>query len=319
MADLEPIAYSDAKIRAILERVKTIALVGASANWNRPSYFVMKYLQGKGYRVIPVNPGIAGKRLLGEMAYASLRDIPDKVDMVDVFRRSEDTAPIVEDAVAIGAEVVWMQLGVRNDAAAKIAEAAGLEVIMNRCPKIEFGRLGGELSWSGVNSGIIQNRPPAAPLQRRVKTRPAPSAQSGLRLRDARDPCRRRARSDHRRAVDPDLSDDGLCVRRRRPRRLALQPAQFRLHLFAPDQSDRVGAGRAHRRARRRPRRGRRRFRTCGAVSDLLHADGAGRRIRRVAQPLRRLAHPVRPLVQEAWLDLPFRRSDRPREFPPAR
>ena len=175
MADLEPIAYSDAKIRAILERVKTIALVGASANWNRPSYFVMKYLQGKGYRVIPVNPGIAGKTLLGEMAYASLRDIPDKVDMVDVFRRSEDAAPIVEDAVAIGAKVVWMQLGVRNDAAAKIAEAAGLEVIMNRCPKIEFGRLGGELSWSGVNSGIIQNRPPAAPLQRRVKTRPAPA------------------------------------------------------------------------------------------------------------------------------------------------
>ena len=175
MADLEPIAYSDAKIRAILERVRTIALVGASANWNRPSYFVMKYLQGKGYRVIPVNPGIAGKPLLGEMAYASLRDIPDKVDMVDVFRRSEEAPPIVADAIAIGAKVVWMQLGVRNEAAAKIAEAAGLEVIMNRCPKIEFGRLGGELSWSGVNSGIIQNRPPSAPLQRRVKSHPAPS------------------------------------------------------------------------------------------------------------------------------------------------
>jgi O-acetylhomoserine (thiol)-lyase len=176
MAGLEPISYSDAKIRSILERVKTIALVGASANWNRPSYFVMKYLQGKGYRVIPVNPGIAGKPLLGEMAYASLRDIPDKVDMVDVFRRSEDAAPIVADAIAIGAKVVWMQLGVRDDAAAKTAEAAGLEVIMNRCPKIEFGRLGGELSWSGVNSGIIQNRPPAAPLQRRTKSRPAPAA-----------------------------------------------------------------------------------------------------------------------------------------------
>src|SRR6202046_4188816 len=175
MADLEPIAYPDAKIRAILERVRTIALVGASANWNRPSYFVMKYLQGKGYRVIPVNPGIAGKPLLGEMAYGSPPDIPDKAARVDVFRRSEDTAPIVEDAIAIGAKVVWMQLGVRNDAAAKIAEAADLEVIMNRCPKIEFGRLGGELSWSGVNSGIIQNRPPAAPLQRRVKSRPAPS------------------------------------------------------------------------------------------------------------------------------------------------
>src|SRR6202020_3020956 len=176
----EPIPYSDAKIRAILERVKTIALVGASANWNRRSYFVMKYLQGKGYRVIPVNPGIAGKPLLGEMAYGSLRDIPDKVDMVDVFRRSEDTAPIVEDAIAIGAKVVWMQLGVRNDAAAKIAEAADLEVIMNRCPKIEFGRLGGELSWSGVNSGIIRNKPAQAPTDRqrtdrRSQPRPLPA------------------------------------------------------------------------------------------------------------------------------------------------
>ena len=176
MPDLEPIPYSDAKIRSILERVKTIALVGASANWNRPSYFVMKYLQGKGYRVIPVNPGIAGKTLLGEKVYASLRDIPDQVDMIDLFRNSDAAPGVVADAIAIGAKVVWMQLGVRNDEAAKTAEAAGLEVIMNRCPKIEFGRLGGELSWSGVNSGIIQNRPPAAPLQRRAKSRPAPSA-----------------------------------------------------------------------------------------------------------------------------------------------
>ena len=176
MPDLEPIPYSDAKIRSILERVKTIALVGASANWNRPSYFVMKYLQGKGYRVIPVNPGIAGKTLLGEKVYASLRDIPDHVDMIDLFRNPDEAPGVVADAIAIGAKVVWMQLGVRNDAAAKTAEAAGIEVIMNRCPKIEFGRLGGELSWSGVNSGIIQNRPPAAPLQRRTKSRPAPSA-----------------------------------------------------------------------------------------------------------------------------------------------
>src|ERR1700751_2122250 len=175
MADLEPIPYSDAKIRSILERVRTVALVGASANWNRPSYFVMKYLQGKGYRVIPVNPGLAGKPLLGEMAYASLRDIPDPVDMVDVFRNSDEAPGIVADAIAIGAKVVWMQLGVRNDEAAKTAEAAGLEVIMNRCPKIEFGRLGGELSWSGVNSGIIRNRAPAPPLPRRVRERPAPS------------------------------------------------------------------------------------------------------------------------------------------------
>ena len=174
MADLEPIPYSDAKIRSILERVRTIAMVGASPNWNRPSYFVMKYLQGKGYRVIPVNPGVAGKTLLGETVYASLRDIPDKVDMVDMFRTSREAPAIVADAIAIGAKVMWMQLGVRNDDAATTAEAAGIEVIMNRCPKIEFGRLGGELSWSGVNSGIIRNRAPAPPLPRRTKSRPAP-------------------------------------------------------------------------------------------------------------------------------------------------
>ena len=109
MADLEPIPYSDAKIRAILERVKTIALVGASANWNRPSYFVMKYLQGKGYRVIPVNPAIAGKTLLGEKVYASLRDIHDKVDMVDMFRTSAEAPGVVADAIAIGAKALWMR------------------------------------------------------------------------------------------------------------------------------------------------------------------------------------------------------------------
>ena len=174
MSTLDPIPYSDAKIRSILERVRRIAMVGASSNWDRPSYFVMKYLQGKGYRVIPVNPGIAGQQLLGETVYASLRDIPEPVDMVDVFRPSAETPAIVEDAIAIGAPVVWMQLGIRNDEAAAAAERAGIEVIMNRCPKIEFGRLGGELSWSGVNSGIIQNRAPQAPRQRPVRDR-APS------------------------------------------------------------------------------------------------------------------------------------------------
>jgi len=175
MADLEPIPYSDGKIRAILERVKTIAMVGASSNWTRPSYFVMKYLQGKGYRVIPVNPTAAGQNLLGETVYASLKDIPDKVDMVDMFRAATEAPGVVADAIAIGAKVVWMQLGIRNDEAAAVGEAAGIEVIMNRCPKIEFGRLGGELSWSGVNSGIIQNRAPVAPRPRRVKERPAAS------------------------------------------------------------------------------------------------------------------------------------------------
>ena len=176
MTAVDPIPYSDAKIRRILSTVRTIAMVGASSNWNRPSYFVMKYLQGKGYRVIPVNPGTAGKEQLGETVYASLRDIPVPVDMVDVFRASDQVGPVVDDAIAIGAKVVWMQLGVRNDEAAARAEAAGIEVIMNRCPKIEFGRLGGELSWSGVNSGIIRNHAPEAPTERKAKPRPLPSA-----------------------------------------------------------------------------------------------------------------------------------------------
>src|SRR3977135_4108498 len=175
MSQLDPIPYSDAQIRGVLERVRTIAMVGASSNWNRPSYFVMKYLQGKGYRVIPVNPGIAGQELLGEKVYASLRDIPDQVDMVDVFRAAKETPAIVKDAIAIGPPVVGRQLGIRNDEAAATGEAAGIEIIMNRCPKIEFGRLAGELSWSGVNSSIIQNRAPQAPRARRAQERPARS------------------------------------------------------------------------------------------------------------------------------------------------
>src|SRR6201996_2477130 len=176
MAAVDPIPYADVKIRRILSTVRTIAMVGASSNWNRPSYFVMKYLQGKGYRVIPVNPSTAGTEQLGERVYASLRDIPDEIDMVDVFRASDAVEPIVDDAIAVGAKVVWMQLGVRNDAAAAKAEAAGIEVVMNRCPKIEFGRLGGELSWSGVNSGIIRNRAAQAPTDRQSKPRPLPAA-----------------------------------------------------------------------------------------------------------------------------------------------
>lgn len=160
MADADanqPLVYSDAKLRRILASVKTIALVGASANWNRPSYFVMKYMQSKGYRVIPVNPGIAGQQLLGETVYARLADIPEPIDMVQVFRASAAAPGLVEEAIGIKAKVVWMQLGVRHDEAAAKAEAAGLEVVMDRCPKIEFGRLGGELSWSGVNTGLIQS------------------------------------------------------------------------------------------------------------------------------------------------------------------
>ncbi|MFQ5955440.1 MAG: CoA-binding protein [Kiloniellales bacterium] len=150
--------YSDDYIRGILGRVKTLAMVGASAHWNRPSYFAMMYLSRKGYRVIPVNPRAAGSKILGQTAYASLREIPEPVDMVDVFRGAAEAGPITDDAIAIGAKVVWMQIGVRDEAAARRAEAAGLQVVMNRCPKIEYARLHGELSWHGFNSRVISSR-----------------------------------------------------------------------------------------------------------------------------------------------------------------
>ena len=153
-------SYSDQYLRSVLSEAKTIAMVGASPHWNRPSYFAMKYLQGKGFRVIPVNPRAAGETILGEKVYASLAEIPVKVDMVDVFRNSEAAGPLADEAIRIGAKILWMQLGVRNDEAARRAEAAGLEVVMNRCPKIEYGRLHGELSWSGINSGIISAKRP---------------------------------------------------------------------------------------------------------------------------------------------------------------
>jgi O-acetylhomoserine (thiol)-lyase len=173
MTDLK---YPDALIARVLRSVNTIALVGASANWNRPSYFVMKYLQGKGYRVIPVNPGAAGHELLGETVRASLSEISEPIDMVQIFRRSEAAPPIVDEAIKIGAKVVWMQLGVRHDAAAAKAQAAGLTVIMDRCPKIEFGRLGGELSWSGVDSGIISAKRREAPKPAKKKAAEPPQA-----------------------------------------------------------------------------------------------------------------------------------------------
>lgn len=150
--------YSDDYIRSILENVGTIAMVGASSNQVRPSYFVLKYLLQKGYRVIPVNPGHAGKEFLGQKVYAALSDIPEPVDMVDVFRNAEAAGPITDEAIAIGAKTVWMQLSVRNDEAAARAEAAGLNVVMNRCPKIEYGRLSGEIGWAGVNPGRITSK-----------------------------------------------------------------------------------------------------------------------------------------------------------------
>jgi len=159
--------YDDAYLRDILRRCRTIALVGSSPKWVRPSFFVMKYLQVKGYRVLPVNPAAAGSEILGEPVYASLAEAPGPFPMVDIFRNSEAAGAIVDEAIELkddkGIEVVWMQLKVRNDAAAKRAEAAGLKVVMDRCPKIEYGRLSGELSWGGVNSGIITAKALRAP------------------------------------------------------------------------------------------------------------------------------------------------------------
>ncbi len=152
--------YSDALIRAILNGVKTIAMVGASANPARPSFLVLKYLSERGYRMLPINPGLAGGAIHGLPVYASLADAPGPIDMVDIFRNSEAAAGVVDEALALARppRVIWMQLGVRNEAAAGRAEAKGLQVVMNRCPKIEYGRLSGEIGWHGVNSRVISAR-----------------------------------------------------------------------------------------------------------------------------------------------------------------
>jgi uncharacterized protein len=153
-------SYTPDYIRDILRSVKSIALVGASSNPVRPSYIVMQYLLDKGYKVVPVNPGLAGQTLLGQTVYATLSEIPLPVDMVDVFRNAEAAAAITNEALALDPrpKVIWMQLSVRNDAAAARAEAAGLQVVMNRCPKMEYGKLSGEWAWVGGNSGMISSR-----------------------------------------------------------------------------------------------------------------------------------------------------------------
>lgn len=155
-------SYDNAYIVGILGSVKTIAIVGASANEIRPSFFVTKYLIDKGYTVFPVNPGQAGKEILGRPVYARLADIPRPVDMVDIFRPSEHVPAIVDEALALEPmpKVIWMQLTVRHDEAAAKAEAAGMKVVMNRCPKIEYGRLSGEIAWNGVNSRRISSKKP---------------------------------------------------------------------------------------------------------------------------------------------------------------
>src|ERR671927_130218 len=150
-------SYPDVYIRGILNTVKTIAMVGISPKENRPSYFAFKYLLERGYNMIPVNPGQAGQEILGRKVYARLADVPEPIDMVDVFRAAQYAPQIVAEALALKPrpQVIWMQLGVRNDEAAATAEAAGLKVVMNRCPKIEYGRLSSEISWMGVNSRTL--------------------------------------------------------------------------------------------------------------------------------------------------------------------
>jgi uncharacterized protein len=155
-------SYPDSYIREILRSVKTIAMVGVSANEARPSYIAFKYLLGRGYKMIGVNPGLAGQTLLGAPIFAALADIPEPLDMVDIFRNSQAAGPIVDQALARDPKpnVIWMQLCVRNDEAAARAEAQGVKVVMNRCPKIEYGRISGEIGWTGVNSRILSSKKP---------------------------------------------------------------------------------------------------------------------------------------------------------------
>ncbi|QUS40256.1 CoA-binding protein [Tardiphaga alba] len=160
-------SYSDDYIREILNTVKTVAMIGASPQNVRPSYFVFKYLAERGYDMIPINPGQVGKSLLGKPFVKSLEDIDRPIDMIDMFRNAEHAMPIVDAALALKTQpkVIWMQLGVRNDEAAAKAEAAGIKVVMNRCPKIEYGRLSSEIQWMGVNSRTISAKRAPVPVQ----------------------------------------------------------------------------------------------------------------------------------------------------------
>ena len=152
--------YDDSYIRGILNTVKTIAMVGASAKDNRPSYFAFKYLAERGYNMIPINPGLAGKELLGRKIYGRLSEVPEPIDMVDIFRASNYAMPIVQEALTLSPKprVIWMQLTVRNDEAAALAEANVMKVVMNRCPKIEYGRLSSEIGWLGINSRTLSSK-----------------------------------------------------------------------------------------------------------------------------------------------------------------
>ena len=210
--DLGHLLYSDALLLQILRKARTIAMVGASPSWNRPSYFAMRYLQRKGYRVIPVNPRALDALILGEPVYPDLRSIPGPVDVVDVFRRASDVPPIAEDAAAIDAHVLWLQLGVRSEAAAAIAEGAGLTVIQDRCMKIEYARLSGELSWSGTPSPRTETAAPTPtdarigkPRQHTIATSGTTSVAGESRFMPARpvQAARSLCRAPGRRSIDP--------------------------------------------------------------------------------------------------------------------
>lgn len=157
---MSPFSDDIPALRRILQQCRCIAVVGLSAEWHRPSYFAAKYMQAHGWRIVPVNPRYAGREVLGEPCFAKLTDIPFPVDMVDVFRRSEEVGPIAEQAIAIGAKCLWQQIGVKNVEAAERARAAGLDCVADRCVKIEHGRLFGGLNWVGVNTGVISARRP---------------------------------------------------------------------------------------------------------------------------------------------------------------
>ena len=154
----ENIIYEDHYIRSILDNTKTIAMIGLSSSWQRPSYFVAKYLLDRGYKVYPVNPREAGKKILNQKVYSSVSEINENIDMVDIFRKSNDVDLIIDDIIKIKPSTIWMQIGVINFKAAKLAKINKIDVVMNKCPKIEYGRLSGELSWAGINSGVFHNK-----------------------------------------------------------------------------------------------------------------------------------------------------------------
>ena len=150
--------YSDRVISSVLYKTKTIAIIGLSSSWNRPSYFVAKYLIDRGYKIYPINPKEAGKKILGQKVYSNISEIKDKIDMIDVFRKSSDIDKIIEDILACNPQFIWLQIGVINNKLAKVAANKNIPIIMNRCPKIEYSRLSGELGWGGINSGNIVNK-----------------------------------------------------------------------------------------------------------------------------------------------------------------